>query len=167
MKTKGFTLIEILIVIAIIAALIAIAIPNYLSARQRAQDIKIKSEMAALKSALRLYYNDFNSYPASAAPGKLSGCGATGIALCPCTGGGLDFATGAACDNIYMKQTPMGLGSSILYTQTKSGEDFCLRSLLNNQSDPDIATSLTRCTSACTVNGINSCTTGKYCVCAD
>lgn len=165
MKTKGFTLIEILVVIAIIASIVALAIPNYLSARQRAQDVKIKSEMSELKSALRLYYNDFNSYPPSAAPGKLSGCGVSGTALCPCTAGGSDFATGAACDNLYMKQIPTGVGSSTLYTQTLSGEDFCLRAVLNNQSDPDIALSQTRCAKSCGAN----CSIGstRYCGCAD
>ncbi len=62
MKQKGFTLIEILVVIAIIASIIAVAIPNYLSARQRASDVKKKENMEQLKTALRLYYNDYNSY---------------------------------------------------------------------------------------------------------
>lgn len=163
MKRKGFTLIEILVVIAIIASIIAIAIPNYLSARQRAQDIKIKTEMSELKKALRLYYNDFNSYPPSAAPGKLSGCGEEGTTLCPCTAGGWDFATGAACDNIYMKQYPTGLGSTILYTRPGSTDDFCMSVLLNNLSDPDIALSQNRCRVACSIPAVNA----KYWICAD
>jgi len=166
MKKRGFTLVEILIVIAIIASIIAIAIPNYLSARQRALDVKTKSDMAAIKDALRLYYNDFNSYPPSAAPGKLSGCGAAGTALCPCTAGGSDFATGAACENVYMKQTPTGLGSTILYSlSTLRTDDFCMGSLLSNQSDPDIIASQTRCFGACS-NKYPSPNT-KYWACAD
>lgn len=165
MKQKGFSLIELLVVISIIASIVALAIPNYLSARQRAQDSKIKSEMQALKTALRLYYNDYSNYPPSQAPGKLLGCGAGGAILCPCTSGSADFATGAACDVIYMKQLPTGLGSSILYNQTLSGEDFCLRAVLNNQSDPDIAVSQNRCTRSCGTN----CSIGstRYCACAD
>lgn len=165
MKRNGFTLIEILVVIAIIASIIAIAIPNFLSARQRAQDVKTKSEMSALKDALRLYYNDFNSYPPSAAPGKLSGCGADGTALCPCTSGGVNFATGSACDNVYMKQIPAKLlgteTPTMLYTRTASTDDFCLSVLLNNQSDPDIAVSQKRCKSAC------GAASTKYWACAD
>lgn len=165
MKQKAFSLIELLVVIAIIASIVALAIPNYLGARQRALDVKIKSEMSQLKNALRLYYNDFHGYPPGANPGKLSGCGTTGTSLCPCTSGGSDFATGAACDNLYMRQMPSGLGSSILYYQTLSGEDFCLRAVLNNQSDPDIAVSQTRCTKSCGAN----CSVGstRYCACAD
>jgi len=165
MKRTGFTLIEILVVIAIIASIIAIAIPNYLSARHRAQDIKIKTEMSELKKALRLYYNDYNSYPPSAAPGKLSGC-TDAISLCPCTTGGTDFATGAACDNIYMKQLPTGLGSTILYKASPgSTDDFCMSVLLNNLSDPDIAISQNRCRAAC--GGIYPTPTTNYWACAD
>ena len=165
MKQNGFSLIELLVVIAIIASIVAMAIPNYLSARQRAQDAKAKSEMAQLKNALRLYYNDYSKYPASQAPGKLMGCGIGGAALCPCTTNGSDFATGAACDNVYMKQIPAKLlgteTPTMLYTRTASMDDFCLSVLLNNLSDPDIAVSQKRCSSACGVAST------KYWACAD
>ena len=166
MKRNGFSLIELLVVIAIIASVVAMAIPNLLGARQRAQDVKAKSEMSDLKNALRLYYNDFNSYPPSAAPGKLSGCGG-GIDLCPCTTGGSDFATTGTtpCDMIYMKQMPTGLGSTILYSQMQSGNDFCLAVLLNNQSDPDIVISQNRCRSTCSTKYPIPNT--KYWACAD
>jgi len=169
MKKSGFTLIEILVVIAIIASIVAMAIPNYLGARQRASDTKKKSEMVQLKSALRLYYNDFNTYPASfnGGAGKLNyiqGCLAGGTGQCPCSSS-LDFASGAACDNVYMKKFPSDLGTgTFYYKQLPSGDDFCLRAVLDNKSDPDIATSQSRCASAC---GANCNTTGRYCVCAD
>ncbi len=179
MKQHGFTLIELLIVIAIIASIVALAIPNYLSARQRAADVKTKSEMTAMKDALRLYYNDYSSYPADAGSGlyvQLKGCGATGITACPCVSGGvsIDFAAGGAgCGVIYMKQFPTGFGpnatsKTIYYYRAVNGDDFCLRGLLSNASDPDIATSQSRCASACTINGTNNCMGAqKYCVCAD
>jgi prepilin-type N-terminal cleavage/methylation domain-containing protein len=166
---KGFTLIEILVVIAIIASIIAMAIPNYLSARQRAQDIKTKSEMVQLKNALLLYYNDYNKYPPSAAPGKLMGCGAAGTAICDRTVcATVDFAAGGTgCDNIYMKQLPTGLGSSILYTRTLSGDDFCLRVVLNNKSDTDSTASQNRCATSCGASCPVVAGSGRYCVCAD
>ena len=171
---QGFTLIELLVVIGIIAMLVAIAVPNYLSARQRAADSKTKSEMGEFKNALRLYYNDYQSYPADAGSGlfdQLKGCGATGTSACPCVSGSIsvDFAAGGAgCDEIYMKQFPIGFGpnapsKSIFYFREINGDDFCMVGTLNNRSDPDAATSQVRCGSVCGAN----CGSGKYCLCAD
>lgn len=61
---KGFTLIELLVVIAIIGVLTAIIVPNFMGARERANDSKKKQDMETIKTALRMYYNDNQSYPA-------------------------------------------------------------------------------------------------------
>lgn len=147
-KKRGFTLIELLVVIGIISMLVAIAIPNFLSARQRASDTKKKSEMQELKNALRLYYNDAVAYPVS-----LNSCSST-----------VDFASGAACDTVYMKKFPSDLGIDTYYYQADAGNDFCLRTSLDNKSDPDITTSQARCTASC---GSNCAGTDQYCACAD
>jgi type II secretion system protein G len=63
-KTRGFTLIELLVAISIIATLTAIVLPNFMGARERAKDTQKKEDMAALKNALRMVYNDTQSYPA-------------------------------------------------------------------------------------------------------
>lgn len=62
-KIRGFTLIELLVAISIIATLTAIVLPNFMGARERAKDTQKKEDMAALKNALRMYYNDTQSYP--------------------------------------------------------------------------------------------------------
>ena len=58
---KGFTLIELMIVVAIIGILAAIAIPQFASYRQRAQDSAAKSALKNLATAQEDYYvkNDF------------------------------------------------------------------------------------------------------------
>jgi len=165
---QGFTLIELLVVIGIIGMIVAIAVPNFLSARQRASDSKKKSEMAQLKSALRLYFNDYNTYPASfnGGVGKLNyiqGCGVGGTGQCPCSAS-IDFASGAACDGVYMKKFPSDLGTGTYYYLSAGGDDFCLRAVLDNKSDPDIAISQSRCATAC---GANCSGSGRYCACAD
>ena len=60
---NGFTLIELLVSIAIIAIISALALPNFMGARDRAKDSARISDMEAIKNALRLYYNDKQSYP--------------------------------------------------------------------------------------------------------
>jgi len=60
---KGFTLIELVIVIAIIIILAAIAIPNYLKMTQRAKKARIASEFHTLATALETYRTDWGKYP--------------------------------------------------------------------------------------------------------
>ena len=171
---KAFSLIELLVVIAIIAVLTAIALPNFLSARERARDAKKKQEMHEMKNALRLYYNDYQSYPTAASGGigkqnYISGCGLEGVAMCPCTsvGQNADFAVGATCETVYMKRFPNEFGSSIYYKQYDAGNDFCLYGQLENAGDPDILTSRCRCATACGIPNCNTATGTDYYVCAD
>ncbi len=62
-KRKAFTLIELLIVIAIILILISIALPNFLEAQVRAKVTKIKGEFKGLETALESYAVDWKTYP--------------------------------------------------------------------------------------------------------
>ena len=64
MKTqRAFTLIELLIVVAIIAILAAIAVPNFLEAQARAKVARASSDMASIATALESYRVDNNAYP--------------------------------------------------------------------------------------------------------
>jgi prepilin-type N-terminal cleavage/methylation domain-containing protein len=54
-KRAGFTLVEIMIVVAIIALLAAIAVPGFLRARKRSQASKILNDLRMLDSALDQY----------------------------------------------------------------------------------------------------------------
>jgi prepilin-type N-terminal cleavage/methylation domain-containing protein len=68
MNRKGFTLVEIMIVVAIIALLAAIAIPNLLSARMTANTAAAKANVRSLSTAAETYSTANNgSYPASVA----------------------------------------------------------------------------------------------------
>jgi len=59
---KGFTVIELLIVIAIIGLLASIVLVSVTAARNKAKDARIKSDVAQFKTLLALEYNDTESY---------------------------------------------------------------------------------------------------------
>lgn len=63
MRRKSFTLIELLIVVAIIAILAAIAVPNFLEAQVRAKIARAKSDMRSVRTGLEAYAVDNNQYP--------------------------------------------------------------------------------------------------------
>jgi len=63
MKRSAFTLIELLIVVAIIAILAAIAVPNFLEAQTRSKVSRVKTDMRSLATAIEAYRTDHNYYP--------------------------------------------------------------------------------------------------------
>lgn len=60
---KAFTLIELLIVVAIVAVLSAIAVPNFLEAQTRAKVSRVRSDMRTLGMGLELYTTDHRIFP--------------------------------------------------------------------------------------------------------
>jgi prepilin-type N-terminal cleavage/methylation domain-containing protein len=62
-STKAFTLIELLIVVAIIAILAAIAVPNFLEAQVRSKIGRAQADMRTIATALESYLVDHNRYP--------------------------------------------------------------------------------------------------------
>lgn len=62
-KLRAFTLIELLIVVAIIAILAAIAVPNFLEAQVRSKVSRCRTDMRSIATALESYRTDSNMYP--------------------------------------------------------------------------------------------------------
>lgn len=63
MRARAFTLIELLITVAIIAILAAIAVPNFLEAQTRSKVSRVQADLRSIASALEIYYVDRNTYP--------------------------------------------------------------------------------------------------------
>ncbi len=63
--TSGFTIVELLIVIVVIAILAAISVVAYNGISQRARDSARTSDMKSIKTALEFYKSDNNRYPSA------------------------------------------------------------------------------------------------------
>ncbi|HVL81333.1 MAG TPA: prepilin-type N-terminal cleavage/methylation domain-containing protein [Actinomycetota bacterium] len=61
-EDRGFTLIELMVVVLIIAILIAIAIPTFLGARKRAQDRAAQTALRSSLTTAKTIYTDSESY---------------------------------------------------------------------------------------------------------
>jgi type IV pilus assembly protein PilA len=61
-EDEGFTLIELMVVVLIIAILLAIAIPTFLGARERAQDRAAQSDIRNALAAEKVFYTDEEVY---------------------------------------------------------------------------------------------------------
>lgn len=65
---KGFTLVELLVVVTIIGILMAIALVNYRIFLQKGEDAQRKADLRFLQSALEQYNADAHYYPFSITP---------------------------------------------------------------------------------------------------
>ena len=157
--SKGFTLIELLVVISILGLLTALILPNMVGMRERARDSQKKKNLNELKTALRIFYNDFQTYPTSS-DGAVVGCGTRAL-LTACTWGG-SFVVDSTT---YMNQLPE-ISEDVTYLQQDSGDGFLLSVVLDNASDQEVDTadavgsSGARC-------GITVQAEGTYYVCAN
>ena len=62
---RGFTLVEILIVLTIIGILLSIVIPQYKNSVVKAKEAVLKENLFQIRDSISKYYKDKNKYPAS------------------------------------------------------------------------------------------------------
>ncbi len=148
--SKGFTLIEILVVMVILGILVTIGLASFVSAQARSRDVRRKSDLKQIATSLDLYYSDYEVYPTGSVDGKIKGCpSGTGVA---CVWGGTpsEFKDGKTT---YMKIVPADplLGYNYYYrtiTVNSSVVGFQLYAHLENTKDinclPD-ATGVANC----------------------
>ena len=123
---KGFTLVEIMIVVAIIALLAAIAIPNLLRARLNANEAAAQAALQTISSTSQSFRSANPNYPTSlndlgsAVPPYIDSV--LGCAAAPCTKQGYDYnLVDTANNNTFMAAAvPSTPG-------TTGNRSFCIR----------------------------------------
>ncbi len=70
-KTHGFTLIELMIVVAIIGILSAIAIPKFADLIRKSNEGATKGNLGAIRSAMSIYYGEIEGWYPVADPGPI------------------------------------------------------------------------------------------------
>lgn len=60
---NGFTLVELLVVMAIIATLLTVAVPRYFQNADRAREAVLRQTLASTRDAIDKYYGDTGRYP--------------------------------------------------------------------------------------------------------
>lgn len=64
-RRAGFTLVELLIVMAIIATLMTIAVPRYFSSLESSKETALRQSLSVMREALDQHYGDTGRYPDS------------------------------------------------------------------------------------------------------
>jgi general secretion pathway protein G len=64
-RRRGFTLIELIVVFAILALLVSIAVPRYFAHIERAKETTLKQDLTVMRDAIDKFYADKGRYPDS------------------------------------------------------------------------------------------------------
>ena len=64
-KNQGFTLIELMVVFAIVALLSSIAVPKYFTSLQKSRESVLRYDLSVMRESIDKYFSDNGSYPES------------------------------------------------------------------------------------------------------
>ncbi|MDP3954930.1 MAG: type II secretion system protein [bacterium] len=143
---KGFTLVELLVVMAIIGILAIVSFANFQTSQIKARDAERKANLHQIANSMEAYMNDHASYP-NASGGKIKAC-ADGGGICKATANATPCEwTGVSsrefCDEnntVYMKEVPSDPTGAPVFCYESTGSSFKIYARLENQNDPDIKT---------------------------
>jgi prepilin-type N-terminal cleavage/methylation domain-containing protein len=136
--SSGFTLLELLVVMIILALLAGIGLMSFGTVQQKSRDSARKQDLASISKALELYHNDYGSYPLSSSiDGQIEGCGMD--ALEACVWG--EIWSNSSDDTLYMNMLPKDPLTNWKYYYRQENNGYYLFARLENEEDPSMALS--------------------------
>jgi len=134
-KNRGFTLMELLIVVAIMGILAAVGLSSFIFSQQKGRDAQRKSDLSQIAKALEIYYDDFKTYPLSEG-GKIKACDDGDGNVTVCNWGEVFKLTVRGAEQIYMAKMPNDpQNSNNYYYVSSDGRSYTLYSTLENNQD--------------------------------
>ncbi len=133
--TRGFTLVELLVVISIIGILIGLSIFGLQGAREASRDAKRRSDLEVMRSALEIYKSDCNAYP-DGSGNPTTALGGGGITLV-----GDDTNPSCLSSNVYISaipEDPTFPSKNYVYWSDGVTYELCA-SLEQNESDGTVS----------------------------
>lgn len=133
-KQKGFTLLELLVVMAIMSLLVGLGLRTFGSVQQKSRDGRRKQDMQSISKALELYYNDYKHYPFGSG-GKIMGCAENAAEACEWG----DVWQNETNQTLYMSKLPVDPGGSqYFYLADSNGQTFRIFAYLENTEDASV-----------------------------
>ncbi len=144
-REKGFTLMEMIIVVGIILILTGIGFSNYIFSIAKSRDTRRKSDLATISKAIQAFANDFGSYPL-ASSGQMIACDYNNQGLIACDWGQPMAAFINNRTVTYLGETPADPDGdqNYYYEASADGGSFSLFAALENDQDPSYRTDLTQ-----------------------
>ena len=142
---SGFTLVELLVVMAIISILAVISLANFRTSQIKARDAERKNDLRQIANALEAYMSDHATYPAVSS-GKIKSCSSASTCS-PSTVVDCEWGTTPRefCDTnntVYMKEIPDDVIANPPgqphYCYWSDGKSFKLYAKLENSNDPEV-----------------------------
>lgn len=134
-KNRGFTLMELMIVVGIITILAAVGFSNYIFSLKKSHDAARKSDLSTIAKSLEVFANDFTDYPDDDNAGNIIACG-TDAALTACSWGDPMEVTIGGSAQTYLSKIPKDPIDGQYYYYIKTAEGYDLYAGLENISDP-------------------------------
>lgn len=146
-NTKGFSLIELMIVVAIIGILATIAVPNFTKFQNRAKQAEARANLSAIYSAHKAFFAEWNQYHGVMADigyvpeGKINyylvtgasnpPAAATGFVTAPNTAPGGGCLNTASCASLSATVTPLAPHTAGAATGTSTATGFTAQANAN------------------------------------